>query len=248
MRTGEIVVQLECVEEAVELGAGKPKEEILEDLGSHLVSLATKNKISATEASALVNKCRRGGINIKVPFKPAEGNPKKRAIWGFKEEPGKKEPGDGTAAKSLTRWLKRENKWAPLYWADIPLWNPAKKQKVMSSHPFLLPHDWLEFYLLQEGACKEGQPEEGSFYEEELKKPRSAWGQPGEGMFPLGLHGDGVPYQGRMNQSTLDFVTVNFPLSKLFSQKRFLVTCLDSKWSLGHETWEAIWQVIARSL
>ena len=126
MRTGEIVVQLECVEEAVELGAGKPKEEILEDLGSHLVSLATKNKISATEASALVNKCRRGGINIKVPFKPAEGNPKKRAIWGFKEEPGKKEPGDGTAAKSLTRWLKRENKWAPLYWADIPLWNNKK--------------------------------------------------------------------------------------------------------------------------
>ena len=40
---------------------------------------------------------------MKGPFKPAEGNPKKRAIWGFKEEPG-----DGTAAKSLTRWLKRE--------------------------------------------------------------------------------------------------------------------------------------------
>lgn len=124
----------------------------------------------------------------------------------------------------------------------------VEQQKVMSSHPFLLPHDWLEFYLLQEGACKEGQPEEGSFYEEELKKACSAWGQPGEGMFPLGLHGDGVPYQGRMNQSTLDYVTVNFPLSKLFSQKRFLVTCLDSKWSLGHETWEAIWQVIAWSL
>ena len=122
----------------------------------------------------------------------------------------------------------------------------VEQQKVMSSHPFLLPHDWLEFYLLQEGACKEGQPEEGSFYE--LKKACSARGQPGEGMFPLGLHGDGVPYQGRMNQSTLDYVTVNFPLSKLFSQKRFLVTCLDSKWSLGHETWEAIWQVIARSL
>ena len=51
-----------------------------------------------------------------------------------------------------------------------------------------------------------------------------------------------------MNQSTLDYVTVNFPLSKLFSQKRFLVTCLDSKWSLGHETWGAIWQVIAWSL
>lgn len=101
--------------------SGEGKEEILEDLGSHLVSLATKNKISATEASTLVNKCRRGGINIKGPFKPAEGNLKKRAIWGFKEEPG-----DGTAAKSLTRWLKRENKWAPLYWADIPLWNNKK--------------------------------------------------------------------------------------------------------------------------
>ena len=59
---------------------GEGKEEILEDLGSHLVSLATKNKISATEASTLVNKCRRGGVNTKGPFKPAEGNPKKRAI------------------------------------------------------------------------------------------------------------------------------------------------------------------------
>ena len=141
---------------------GEGKEEILEDLGSHLVSLATKNKISATEASALVNKCRRGGINIKVPFKPAEGNPKKRAIWGFKEEPGKKEPGDGTAAKSLTRWLKRENKWAPLYWADIPLWNPAKK-KVMSSHPFLLPHDWLEFYLCRKVPAKKDSLKKAAF-------------------------------------------------------------------------------------
>ena len=109
-----------------------------------------------------MNKCRRGGINIKVPFKPAEGNPKKRAIWGFKEEPGKKEPGDGTAAKSLTRWLKRENKWAPLYWADIPLWNPAKK-KVMSSHPFLLPHDWLEFYLCRKVPAKKDSLKKAAF-------------------------------------------------------------------------------------
>ena len=238
-----------CINEALPSSAkpGEGNQEEIDGFGSHLMSLAIKNIISATEASSLINKGRRAGLKIKGPFQPAEGNHRKRKIFGFEEKNDKKEPGDGTSSRALTRWLARQNNWTALYWADIPFWNPSTKKRIVFSHPFLLPHEWLDMYLLQAGAFQEGQPEEGSFFHKELKKGCRAWGQPGEGMFPLGLHGDGVPYQGRMNQSTLDYVTINFPGSKLLSHKRFLVTCVDSKWSLGHETWQAIWQVIAWS-
>ena len=40
-------------------------------------------------------------------------------------------------------------------------------------------------------------------------------GEPAQGMVPLGIHGDGVPVlQGRMNQSSLDFITVNLLASR----------------------------------
>ena len=40
-------------------------------------------------------------------------------------------------------------------------------------------------------------------------------GEPAQGVVPLGIHGDGVPVlQGRMNQSSLDFITVNLLASR----------------------------------
>ena len=54
--------------------------------------------------------------------------------------------------------------------------------------------------------------------------------------FPLGLHGDGVPIQGRMNQDTLDFITINMPCSPLHSQIRIPVTCIEKKFNAGVQT------------
>ena len=60
-------------------------------------------------------------------------------------------------------------------------------------------------------------------------------------MFPLGL-------QGRMNQSTSDFFTVNLPCSTKQHAKRMLVCCFEAKWNAGPETTKAICKVTAWSI
>ena len=73
-----------CINEALPSSAkpGEGNQEEIDGFGPHLMSLAIKNIISATEASSLINKGRRAGLKIKGPFQPAEGNRRKRKnIW-----------------------------------------------------------------------------------------------------------------------------------------------------------------------
>ena len=67
-------------------------------------------------------------------------------------------------------------------------------------------------------------------------------------MVPLAIHGDGVPVQGRMNQSTVDFLTFNFPGSLGKAHKRIPICCLDAQCNAGDQTINAIWEVIKWSL
>eukprot|EP00435_Cladocopium_sp_Y103_P012687 s119_g3.t1 len=149
------------------------------------------------------------------------------ADWTMEPEDGC-EPAEGTrdknAARSLDRFLRKKHNWTDLYWTKVPMKSPAKKRHDVQSHwmPFLLPHDWLPTYLLQAGAWEEAMPEKGTFLDRELAQTCQDWGNPEGSMLPLGLHGDGVPAQGRMNQSTLDFWTVNLPCSPKFQNSYLL--------------------------
>lgn len=109
--------------------------------------------------------------------------------------------------------------------------------------PFLLPHEWLPAYLLQAKAWDEGLPEEGTFLAKILAEACEGWGSRPGSMFPLGLHGDGVPVQGRLNQGTLDFWTVNLVCSKTFSAKRIPICCLDAR-MIHWQTIHSICQVM----
>ena len=105
--------------------------------------------------------------------------------------------------------------------------------------PFLLPHEWLPDYFLQSSAWQEGIPEEGNFLASRLAKACESNGEPIGNMFPLGLHGDGVPVQGRMNQRTLEFWTVNLVGSKRFNQLRIPICALDAR-MIGWQTVEKL--------
>ena len=105
-----------------------------------------------------------------------------------------------------------------LYWADVLIWDPKRNQKMVAKLPFLLPHEWLGDYLLQDGAFEEGLPQASSWQAQALKEVCNAWGEPEEGMFPIGMHGHGVSVQGRMNQSTFDYFTM---LSNLAARMAF---------------------------
>ena len=84
--------------------------------------------------------------------------------------------------------------------------------------------------LREENAWQEGMPVEGTFNCKILNEACASNGNPPMTMYPLGLHGDGVPVQGRMNQSTLDFWSMNLPCSPAFSAMRIPICCLDTGW------------------
>ena len=113
----------------------------------------------------------------------------------------------------------------------------------------MLPHEWLGTYLACKGSIDEGQPRIGTFQYKQLAKAAKEWGDfHAFEFFPLGLHGDGVPIQGRMNQDTLDFITINMPCSPLHSQIRIPVTCIEKKFNAGVQTVKSIFQVLSWSL
>ena len=91
-------------------------------------------------------------------------------------------------------------------------------------------------------------PETGSYKSQKLAEMCEEWGNPAGSMVRLGLHGNGVPIQGRMNQSTLDVWCLNLPCSEQSQAERVPICCLETKYNAGPETCEAICEVIAWSL
>ena len=63
-------------------------------------------------------------------------------------------------------------------------------------------------------------PEEGNGLTSSLVKACESYGEPMGNIFPLDLHGDGVPVPSRMNQSSLLFWTLNLLGSKNINQLR----------------------------
>ena len=210
------------------------EQEIADNLlGEELNDLYAANQISAKKANSLLTKSSKAGLNFR---------------HAFKNKVTKKD-GVHNAARTLLRWMKKQSAWGKLYWCKIPLWDKKKKASRLSWHPFLLPHEWLGTYLACKGSIDEGQPRIGTFQYKQLAKAAKEWGDfHAFEFFPLGLHGDGVPIQGRMNQDTLDFITINMPCSPLHSQIRIPVTCIEKKFNAGVQTVKSIFQVLSWSL
>ena len=232
----------------------------LQALGDELKGLYTSNAVTARKAASVFKKAHNAGLRLNTPFdktfslreaaeastfKPAEGS-----------EGGDLKPAEGkNAARTLQRWMRKNSTWPELYWATIPLKSGKTKEVKHEKMPFLLPHEWLADYFLQPGSVEEALPPPGSPLGQELLRVEAAWkkrlrepDEEGRPMVPLGLHGDGVPVQGRMNQSTVDFMTVNLLASNAFQSKRVPITCVESRFVAGRETIEAVQQVIAWSL
>ena len=85
-----------------------------------------------------------------------------------------------------------------LYWAKVPMPKPKKNADNMEKKwlPFLLPHGWLPDYFLQSTAWQERMPEEGNCLTSSFAKACESYGEPIGNIFPLDLHGDGVPAHG----------------------------------------------------
>ena len=209
----------------------------------------TSNALSANKTLSVFQKNHLAGLSLKNPMQRTfklksaacklEGKQSQLDLKGAEAK---------NAARSWQRWMRKKSEWPELYWADIPMKDPKTEEVFHGQAPFLLPHEWISTSLRQKGAFDEAQPEIGSPLADEVCRACEAWQRPHWTMLPLGLHGDGVPVQGRMNQSTVDFVTVNLLGSKKFASKRVPITCLEGKYFANQLAAQAIQAVIAWSL
>lgn len=202
-------------------------------LGEKVVSLYKQNKLSAEDISQLLQTADAAGLEFANPIKKKKSKPAK----GSDSE----ESRDKNAARSMDRYLRKTHQWPDLYWVQIPMKSPKRRSNDLSQQwlPFLLPHEWLGKFFAQPNAWQEGMPVEGTFNCKILNEACASNGNPPMTMYPLGLHGDGVPVQGRMNQSTLDFWSMNLPCSPAFSAMRIPICCLDTR-MIAAETIQAI--------
>ena len=206
-------------------------------LGEKVVNLYKTNKLAAEDVSQLLQTADEAGLEFPNPIKKKKSMPAK----GSESE----ESRDKNAARSMDRHLRKTHQWPDLYWAQIPMKNPKKKNHDLSQQwlPFLLPHECLGKYFTQPNAWKEGMPTQGTFNCNRLNEACASNGNPPMTMYPMGLHGDGAPVQGRMNQSTLEFWSFNLPCSKTFSAMRIPTRCLDTR-MIAPDTIQAICEIL----
>ena len=232
-----------CYEERIlsEPAKGEGPAE-LQAFAKELKGLYTSNAVTASKTATVFKKAHLAGLKLKSPFdsslklqEPAQGEASATASEAK------------NAARTWQRWMRKHSSWPELYWAAIPLKNNRTKEVVQQQVPFLLPHEWLADYFLQPGAVEEALPTQNSPLGQELQRVKEAWDikrEPEEGsepeqgrpMVPLGMHGDGVPVQGRMNQSTCDFITINLLASNAFQAKRVPITRVESRFVAGAGT------------
>ena len=243
-----------CCEERILSEPAKGEGPELQAFAKELKGLYTSNAVTASKTATVFKKAHLAGLKLNSPFdsslklqQPAQGEASATASVAK------------NAARTWQRWMRKHSSWPELYWAAVPLKQPRTKEVVQQQVPFLLPHEWLADYFLQPGAVEEALPAQNSPLGQELQRVKEAWDikrEPEEGsepeqgrpMVPLGMHGDGVPVQGRMNQSTCDFITINLPASNAFQAKRVPITCVESRFVAGAGTIEAVQQLIAWSL
>ena len=201
-------------------------EEAINDYHDFAKKLFLANKLSAQEAQKLLQKSQKAG---------AQG-PSLKAQHGNVHN----------AMRLMMNHCKKTCTWPDFYWAEVKV-KDLKTQGVQTIWlPFLLPHEWLHFFFKHPLAWQEVKPETGSRHEQHVTK--IAQGMPVTGIVPLGLHGDGVPIQGTLNEETLDTLSLNLPTSRNFLKLRIPFTMLERKFVLSKETWDDILLVFCWSM
>ena len=152
------------------------------------------------------------------------------------------------ANRALLRHFSKGSSWPGLYWAQISTLNKKTNKSHKVWHPFLLPHEWLSSYCHDPLAWQDLEPAANSRYATKAAEVAQQMGLPVTGIVPLGLHGDGVPIQGTLNEQTLDTVCVNMPTSKQNSSLRVPFTVIQKHWQAGDETIQDILEVFCWSM
>ena len=145
-----------------------------EDWDQYALNLYSRNLLPGTLAKRNLEKGKQAGAKgLKLRGKAGKKN----------------------AARTLQRAFK-QTAWPDLYWVQIPIKSKKTNRRVLSWHPFILPHEWMaELFADPEGLAK-CQPAQGSKHGVALSCIRSQL-QMEEDVIPFAVHGDGAPVRGR---------------------------------------------------
>ena len=171
-------------------GPSEPLRDVLRDL-------FLLNQVSGTTTQRLAAAGRRSGAGDVADFSST----------------GHHGQAAGNIARDLMRRILRDCHYPALYWAEVPLHDPAaapgSSRTRAAAYPFLLPHEVLAHLV--------GSPEWQVPVATEQKTPHLyQWvkqmcrplGLSPSRIIPLGLHGDGVPFS---KTDTLEQFSWSFP-------------------------------------
>ena len=155
------------------------------------------------------------------------------------------QPGSHSRRDLLNKVL-RDSEWSGLYWAQIPVKDLKSKGSKLIWCPFLLPHEWLPLYCKQKGADLDLQSKLEPELAERMAKLKAEL--KADFLVGLGLHGDGVPINGTMNEDSLDVFNLNMVTSLEHAALRIPFVCMQQKHQQPKETFDAIVAILCWSL
>lgn len=155
--------------------------------------------------------------------------------------------GGKNAKRDFMRKMQQDNDWPGLYWAEVPFADLKTGKIIRRKMPFLLPHEWLPLYMRHEGARDDLSPQEESV-RAHLQKMAAQLRVDLDELVGLGLHGDGVPINGTMNEDSLEVFNLNMTTSRLHKGMRIPFTMVQLKHCVPDETFEAITDVLVWSM
>ncbi len=118
----------------------------------------------------------------------------------------------GNSCRDVIRRLLRRTAWPARYFAPIPTWHPKADEERVVQLPFLLPQELLAFILQCPGALpkvlakSDASPE---LFRQAAAVAREV-GADSSLLVPLGLHGNGAPFNNPRVRS-LEFFAMSFP-------------------------------------
>ena len=149
------------------------------------------------------------------------------------------------ATRNLRRKLMKRSQWPELYYAPVRVYDKTVDGEITVQLPMLLPHELIgrlvevgsvQALLSQEGLCLETL--------EHLKSVSRELGLNEKEVLPVGLWGDGVPFNWDRSES-LEIVSINLPGSG--GALRLPITAIPKKYVIKETTWDDVFSVVSWS-
>jgi hypothetical protein len=149
------------------------------------------------------------------------------------------------AARDVMRACLKGCTFPSLYYAAVRVRDPSTQEVRRAMIPFLLPHETIPAILAQQDEQQKRKWREHPTRQMEVDQWCATYQQASEHTYPIGLHGDGVPFKAKM-QDSIEEYSWSFICDP--SSPRNLFCALPKSWVCGRDTHEDVLRVFSESM